>query len=185
MKDVSFSTALEALKLGSKITRAGWKDYGMYVYMVGANSYPAQTEHARKQFGELVPYQAYMALVIEGAVAVWTPSTSDVLANDWEVINYTLTATEPVTTHERAMPKYKCTKEVWALKIESMVHSTEEGGFMTIQPTDKRYKAFAVSQEYVDKHNPQVGGYFVQYEDNYASYSPTKAFEEGYMLVEQ
>lgn len=37
-----------------------------------------------------------------------------------------------------------------------------------------------VSAEWVEKHQPQVGGYFVQYADGYQSYSPAKAFEEGY-----
>ncbi len=37
-----------------------------------------------------------------------------------------------------------------------------------------------VSQEWLDKHKPEIGGYFVVYEDGYQSYSPAKAFEEGY-----
>ena len=34
------------------------------------------------------------------------------------------------------------------------------------------------------KHKPKVGGYLVQYEDGYQSYSPAKAFEEGYTEVQ-
>ncbi len=34
------------------------------------------------------------------------------------------------------------------------------------------------------KHKPQVGGYLVQYEDGYQSFSPAKAFEEGYTPVQ-
>jgi hypothetical protein len=30
------------------------------------------------------------------------------------------------------------------------------------------------------KHAPQVGGYYVRYPDGYESWSPAKAFEEGY-----
>ncbi|MFZ2306826.1 MAG: hypothetical protein WAW73_20320 [Rhodoferax sp.] len=33
------------------------------------------------------------------------------------------------------------------------------------------------------KHKPQVGGYLVQYEDGYQSFSPAKAFEEGYIRI--
>jgi hypothetical protein len=34
------------------------------------------------------------------------------------------------------------------------------------------------------KHQPQIGGYYVVYEDGYASFSPAKAFEEGYRRVD-
>ena len=37
--------------------------------------------------------------------------------------------------------------------------------------------------EWHSKHRPQIGGYYVVYEDGYASYSPAKAFEEGYRPV--
>ena len=33
------------------------------------------------------------------------------------------------------------------------------------------------------KHQPQPGGYYVVYEDGYKSYSPAKAFEEGYTQI--
>ena len=34
------------------------------------------------------------------------------------------------------------------------------------------------------RHSPERGGYLVQYEDGYSSYSPAKAFEEGYHMVD-
>ncbi len=40
-----------------------------------------------------------------------------------------------------------------------------------------------VVRAFMDKHEPQVGGYYVLYEDGYQSYSPAKAFEEGYTPV--
>ena len=40
-----------------------------------------------------------------------------------------------------------------------------------------------VSQEYIDKHHPQEGGYYVQYEGGYESYSPAEAFESGYTRI--
>ena len=35
----------------------------------------------------------------------------------------------------------------------------------------------------VEKHNPEAGGYYVVYEDGYKSFSPAKAFEEGYTRI--
>jgi hypothetical protein len=39
-----------------------------------------------------------------------------------------------------------------------------------------------VGSYYVIKHSPQVGSYYVRYENGYESCSPAKAFEDGYTL---
>lgn len=40
-----------------------------------------------------------------------------------------------------------------------------------------------VAAEYVEKHKPTVGGYYVRYADGYESYSPAEAFEGGYTRI--
>jgi hypothetical protein len=52
-----------------------------------------------------------------------------------------------------------------------------------ITPADSGFGPFFVDQEYMAKHKPEVGGYFVQYDDGYKSFSPAKAFEEGYTRI--
>ena len=86
---VDFGEALKLLKNGKKVSRKGWNGSGMYAYYVPANSYPASTEIAKKEFSEaLVPYRAYLALkTAQNDVAVWNPSTSDCLAEDWFMLN--------------------------------------------------------------------------------------------------
>ena len=79
------------------------------------------------------------------------------------------------------MPKYKCYKEVWALKIEGIKHA--EDGSATIIPEDHRYGAIEVDTAYMQKHQPTVGGYYVVYKDGYKSFSPAEAFESGYELI--
>lgn len=80
----SFGQAVEALKEGHRVFREGWNGKGMYLYHVPAQEYPAQTEAAKIQFGEKVPYRDYLALkTAQNDVATWSPSSSDVLANDW------------------------------------------------------------------------------------------------------
>ena len=39
-----------------------------------------------------------------------------------------------------------------------------------------------VNKSFMDKNQPQEGGYYVKYKGGYESYSPAKAFEEGYSL---
>lgn len=85
----SFSDALISLKAGKPISRSGWNGKGMFVYLVPANSYPAQTKVAKKFFGEdaLVPYNAYLAIKnVDGTVSTWVPSVNDVLAEDWSEV---------------------------------------------------------------------------------------------------
>lgn len=87
--DVSFGDAVLAMKAGRRVTRAGWNGQGMFAYLVPAASYPAQTGAAKAHYGEgaLVPYRAYLALkTAQGDVATWSPSCSDVLAEDWQVL---------------------------------------------------------------------------------------------------
>jgi hypothetical protein len=79
------------------------------------------------------------------------------------------------------MPRYKCHKEVWALKIKE-IKLAITGGY-TVVPEESGYVPFWVSNEWVHKHNPQIGGYYVAYKDGYKSFSPAQAFEEGYTRV--
>lgn len=53
----------------------------------------------------------------------------------------------------------------------------------TITPADEGYAPFQVDGDFMEKHRPEVGGYFVVYDDGYKSFSPAKAFEDGYTLL--
>lgn len=85
------------------------------------------------------------------------------------------------------MPRYKSHKTVWALKIAKIEQSpadelaTVDGGTWRLIPEDKRYGPITVPHSYVEKHQPHAGGYFVVYADGYQSFSPAKAFEDGYI----
>lgn len=93
---------------------------------------------------------------------------------------------------KREMPRYKCHKEVWALKIAAIAHkknpdvtgqSASASYGAVIEPTEFGYAPFEVSAEYVIKHRPEAGGYYVVYADGYKSYSPAAAFESGYTAI--
>jgi len=87
-KNLDFGQAIRAAKDGKAVTRSGWNGAGMYAYIVPAASYPAITEIAKKEFGDMVPYRAYWALkTAQGDVATWHPSGSDSLAEDWEILD--------------------------------------------------------------------------------------------------
>lgn len=85
-KSMPFGVALDFMKQGFAVARAGWNGKGMFAYRVGPNAYPAQTGIAKAHFGEraMVPYNAYYALKgADGAVSTWVPSSTDLEAEDW------------------------------------------------------------------------------------------------------
>jgi len=100
--------------------------------------------------------------------------------------------TETAEVPQKTMPLYQCHKKVWALKINSVVLdrtiAREQGrdtdGSAMITPEEEGYAPFRVSAEYIDKHKPHNGGYFVQYEDGYQSFSPAEVLEKGYTLID-
>jgi len=86
------------------------------------------------------------------------------------------------------LPEYKCHKEVWALKIAKIVldgagEDRETDGSAEITLVGTAFAPFRVDRDYVRKHKPEVGGYYVVYQDGYKSFSPREAFEGGYTLV--
>lgn len=83
------------------------------------------------------------------------------------------------------LPKYKCHKDVWAFRIKafaSVSHGTKVLQQFII-PENERYGRVEVTQEWIVKNKPVAGGYYVQYADGFTSFSPAKAFEEGYSLI--
>ena len=79
---------------------------------------------------------------------------------------------------------YKCHKEVRARKIDEVVQLVgddgEKTGEMMIGFKDLGFLPVDDTADYVSKHNPHQGGYYVVYEDGYESFSPASAFEQGY-----
>jgi hypothetical protein len=81
------------------------------------------------------------------------------------------------------LPRYRSHKEVWALKIAAIEFDKGKDGGATITPAEPGYVAFKVDHNYVYRHEPKVGGYYVVYADGYKSWSPAEAFEDGYVRI--
>jgi hypothetical protein len=79
------------------------------------------------------------------------------------------------------MRTYHCNKLVLAALILSiMPHPEAESRTLIATDDPTTTTPLDVSSEWVAKHKPEVGGYYVVYESGYASYSPKEAFEAGY-----
>ena len=89
---MNFGQALEALKEGKKLCRAGWNGKGMFV--VYQKGYPQgiacnkQTAEAwGMNEGDLFKCEPYLQIrTAQGSHAMWVPSIGDVLAEDWELL---------------------------------------------------------------------------------------------------
>lgn len=89
--EFDFGLAVSLLKDGKKVARKGWNGAGQFVYYVPANKYPADQNPNSPIKGHFdndqVPYRAYLALkTAQNDVATWQPSISDVLAEDWVIV---------------------------------------------------------------------------------------------------
>lgn len=75
------------------------------------------------------------------------------------------------------MDRYRCHKLVDAAKIQHIgTHA------LSVVDVDGKTSEITMTSSWLAKHQPEVGGYLVVYEDGYMSYSPAKAFESGYTL---
>lgn len=92
----------------------------------------------------------------------------------------------------KEMPRYQCHKKVWALKIANIEPAAgdqvagpnqETDGGSIITPEDDGFAPFRVESDYIKRHMPSIGGYYVVYEDGYKSFSPAEPFESGYTRI--
>ena len=81
----------------------------------------------------------------------------------------------------REMPRYECHKQVWALKIREVQDNKATNPTLAFE--EDGYAPIPVDWDWYYKHKPLPGEYYVVYADGYKSYSPAKAFEDGYTRI--
>lgn len=79
------------------------------------------------------------------------------------------------------LPRWKSHKVVQASKITAL--KLHDGGTGAIMVEDVSSAPILLHSEYMRRHEPKVGGYFVRYADGYESWSPAEVFEAGYTRV--
>ena len=87
------------------------------------------------------------------------------------------------------MQKYKCHKEVEAVKIREFglpgrtLEEAREAQVVRLVLEGHPHNV-AVTSAWMEKHKPEPGGYYVVYAGGYASYSPADVFEDGYAPID-
>lgn len=83
---MNFSAALELLKVGGKLARAGWNGKAMFLFLVPGSQlnvsrppllgiYPEGTE---------IGYRSHIDMrTADGTIVPWVASQTDLLAEDW------------------------------------------------------------------------------------------------------
>lgn len=76
------------------------------------------------------------------------------------------------------LPRWKCHKVVEA---DQIVATTDIGDGCKLHL--RTGTSVLVDPTWLQRHNVKIGGYYVVYEDGYASFSPRDAFERGYAPI--
>ncbi|MGY2337968.1 DUF2829 domain-containing protein [Pseudomonas sp. SDO5532_S415] len=86
---MSFGLAVEALKIGKRVARAGWNGKGMFLYLIKASELQSGLKYG---FGEYVGEPEFVSTICmktadNKLVAGWLASQTDMLADDWQLID--------------------------------------------------------------------------------------------------
>ena len=87
---MTFSKALEAIKEGKKVARAGWNGKGMFVFLVPGSVFKVNRAPLLGIYpeGAEINYHAHIDMkTADNQIVPWLASQTDILAEDWEILN--------------------------------------------------------------------------------------------------
>lgn len=79
---MNFGEALEALKHGQRVARAGWNGNNMWLVLI----WPANTNHISRAGRFMVQPCIGMKTAADQMQPGWLASQADMLSDDWEII---------------------------------------------------------------------------------------------------
>lgn len=86
----NFGTALEALKSNKKVCREGWNGKGMFLFLVPGSVFKVNQPPLLGIYpeGTEIKYHAHIDMKTAiGDIVPWLASQTDVLAEDWLILN--------------------------------------------------------------------------------------------------
>lgn len=81
----------------------------------------------------------------------------------------------------KTYPQYKCIQTVKALQINSLYVS---GGVVILEPVELGFDHIQLPHDYIIRHTPINGGYYVEYQDGSTSYCDREHFNKFYTLID-
>jgi hypothetical protein len=94
-EEITFGEALEALKIGKKVTRRGWNGRGMFLWLKPATLVRAEwcrdpflIDLANANGGEIPALGTICMFTADRKILTgWLASQSDMLLEDWEIVD--------------------------------------------------------------------------------------------------
>lgn len=84
--NLNFGLAIEAVKKGKKISRAGWNGKGQYVQLATCISYTDPAGAVVNAEHKAIGNQALAFVGTSGVQLGWLASQADMLADDWTIV---------------------------------------------------------------------------------------------------
>jgi len=86
---MTFGEAVKFLKEGHRIARVGWNGKGMFIFLVPGSRFKVNRPPLMGIYpeGTEIEYHAHIDMkTAQGYVVPWVPSQSDILAEDWFIV---------------------------------------------------------------------------------------------------
>ena len=86
---MNFSQALDEIKAGKKVSRSGWNGKNMFVFLVPGSRFIVNRPPLLGIYpeGTEIDYRAHVDMrTVTGEIVPWVASQTDLLADDWGVV---------------------------------------------------------------------------------------------------
>ena len=87
---LDFSEALKELKNGKKVARSGWNGKGMFLFLVNGSTFKVNRAPLLGIYpeGTEIKHHAHVDMkTADGMVVPWLCSQTDMLADDWNIVD--------------------------------------------------------------------------------------------------
>ena len=87
--NMNFGQAIEALKAGKKVARDGWNGRGMFLFIMKGGLSGTEVHNQHGYLDEHIEIQDCICMkTAQNTVCVgWLASQTDMLAEDWEIVD--------------------------------------------------------------------------------------------------
>ena len=86
---LNFSQALSWIKAGQKVQRAGWNGKGMFIFLVPGSTFKVNRPPLLGIYpeGTEINYHGHVDMkTADGQIVPWLCSQTDMLAEDWQIL---------------------------------------------------------------------------------------------------
>jgi hypothetical protein len=86
---MNFSAALDYIKQGKRVSRSGWNGKNMFVFLVPGSTFQVSRPPLLGIYpeGTTINYHAHIDMrTADGQIVPWLASQTDILAEDWGVV---------------------------------------------------------------------------------------------------